>query len=129
MPELSDLTLYVAVFVFVIALIGVLAWVLRSLFGGSGSSVSGLLRRSDRRLGVVEAASVDGRRKLVLIRRDSTEHLILTGGPIDLVIETGIRRPVEHAAERPVEVRRDERGGITFARDEQRQNKEAYGDD
>jgi formyltetrahydrofolate deformylase len=29
---------------------------------------------------------VDGRRRLVLIRRDDVEHLIMTGGPVDVVI-------------------------------------------
>jgi hypothetical protein len=27
---------------------------------------------------------------LVLVRRDNVEHLIMTGGPVDVVIETGI---------------------------------------
>jgi len=50
------------------------------LFGG----------RSERRLQVVEQSNVDGKRKLLLIRRDGVEHLIMTGGPVDLVIETNI---------------------------------------
>lgn len=45
------------------------------------------------RLGVSEHIMVDSRRKLLLIRRDDVEHLVLTGGPVDLVIETGIRPP------------------------------------
>lgn len=45
------------------------------------------------RLGVSEQVMVDGRRKLVLVRRDDVEHLILTGGPVDVVIETGIAAP------------------------------------
>ena len=45
------------------------------------------------RLGVIEQASVDARRRLVLIRRDGVEHLIMTGGPVDVVIETGIQSP------------------------------------
>lgn len=49
--------------------------------------------RPEPRLGVIEQASVDARRKLVLIRRDSIEHLIMTGGPVDVVIETGIQAP------------------------------------
>jgi len=44
----------------------------------------------EKRLGVLDQASVDGRRKLVLIKRDNVEHLIMTGGPVDVVIETGI---------------------------------------
>jgi hypothetical protein len=50
-------------------------------------------QRGVPRLSVVEQASMDGRRKLVLIRRDDVEHLIMTGGPIDMVIETGIAAP------------------------------------
>ena len=46
--------------------------------------------RPEPRLGVMEQASVDNKRKLVLIRRDDVEHLIMTGGPVDVVIETGI---------------------------------------
>lgn len=45
------------------------------------------------RLGVSEQVMVDSRRKLVLVRRDDVEHLILTGGPVDVVIETGIAPP------------------------------------
>lgn len=48
-------------------------------------------RKPGRRLDVLEQASIDGRRRLVLIRRDDVEHLIMTGGPVDVVIETGIR--------------------------------------
>ncbi len=56
--------------------------------GGSRSRLfSG---RADKRLGVVEQESIDGRRRLVLIRRDNVEHLIMTGGPVDVVIETGV---------------------------------------
>lgn len=47
-------------------------------------------QKPDRRLDVIEQANLDGRRKLVLIRRDNTEHLVMTGGPVDVLIETGI---------------------------------------
>jgi hypothetical protein len=43
-----------------------------------------------RRLAFIERAYLDGGRKLLLVRRDNVEHLILIGGPIDLVVETGI---------------------------------------
>ena len=46
--------------------------------------------KPEKRLMVVEHASVDGRRRLILIKRDNVEHLIMTGGPVDVVIETGI---------------------------------------
>ena len=65
------------------------------LFGGGG--LFGAPR--EKRLDVVEHASLDGRRRLVLIRRDNIEHLIMTGGPVDVVIETNIGAP--RASERP----------------------------
>lgn len=46
--------------------------------------------KPERRLAVMEQASVDNRRRLILVRRDNVEHLIMTGGPVDVVIETGI---------------------------------------
>jgi hypothetical protein len=46
--------------------------------------------KPEKRLDVIDSANVDGRRRLVLIRRDDVEHLIMTGGPVDVVIETGI---------------------------------------
>ena len=46
------------------------------------------------RLAVIDAATVDGRRRLVLIRRDNVEHLLMIGGPTDLVVEPNIVRAV-----------------------------------
>ena len=46
------------------------------------------------RLAVIDAAAVDGRRRLVLIRRDNVEHLVMIGGPTDVVIEPNIVRAV-----------------------------------
>ncbi len=75
--------------------------------GESGTpNLSGWLFRPkpEPRLGVIEQASVDARRRLVLIRRDGVEHLIMTGGPVDVVIETGIHAsPGEQAARAPAE--------------------------
>jgi hypothetical protein len=42
------------------------------------------------RLMVTDAAPVDSHRRLVLVRRDDVEHLIMIGGPTDIVIESGI---------------------------------------
>jgi flagellar protein FliO/FliZ len=54
--------------------------------------------RPEPRLAIMEQASVDRMRRLVLIRRDDVEHLIMTGGPVDVVIETGIAAPPETTA-------------------------------
>lgn len=65
--------------------------------------------RPEPRLAVMEQASVDSRRKLVLVRRDDVEHLIMTGGPVDVVIETGIAAPPREIVARDREDMRAER--------------------
>lgn len=47
-------------------------------------------RSRQPRLAVMDAANIDTRRKLILVRRDNVEHLILIGGTSDLVVEQGI---------------------------------------
>ena len=47
--------------------------------------------RAGRRLSVVEVLMLDTRRRLVLVRRDDVEHLILLGATTETVIERGIR--------------------------------------
>ena len=80
--------LLLIVFVAAAIIAGALIW--RSYLD-SGAPGSKIFRpKSEKRLEVVDQATVDGRRRLVLIRRDDTEHLIMTGGPVDVVIETGI---------------------------------------
>ena len=59
--------------------------------------------RPEPRLGVSEQANIDGRRKLLLVRRDDVEHLLLIGGPVDIVVEEKIRAPVAAAAKAPPE--------------------------
>src|SRR5262249_46846828 len=41
---------------------------------------------------VIDQATVDSRRRLVLIRRDNVEHLLIIGGPSDVVVEQNILR-------------------------------------
>jgi hypothetical protein len=76
-------------FLIVLALIGLTAWLVRR-FGAN--RLGGATRGRQPRLAVIDAASVDGRRRLVLIRRDNTEHLLMIGGPTDVVIEPNIVR-------------------------------------
>lgn len=70
-----------------LVLVGVL-WIIRSRTGPSPFVRGGKNRQP--RLQVLDAAAVDARRRLVLIRRDGVEHLIMIGGPTDVVIESGI---------------------------------------
>ena len=64
---------------------------------GAGNSLFG--PKPVKRLDIVEQSPLDARRRLVLIRRDNVEHLIMTGGPVDVIIETGIAPKNKPAAE------------------------------
>lgn len=46
--------------------------------------------RRGMRLGVTEYYELDKTRRLILLRRDNVEHLVLIGGAQDFVIESGI---------------------------------------
>lgn len=74
----------------VLALIGAVAYLVRR-FAGRGLG-SGNNRGRMPRLAVIDAAAVDGRRRLVLVRRDNVEHLLMIGGPSDIVVEPNIVR-------------------------------------
>lgn len=90
-----DLSTY---FQFAMALTLVLALFLLLAIGLKriGTQGLGVLRgKGPRRLGIVEVQPVDTRRRLVLVRRDGVEHLILLGIEGDLVVETGIPAPPE----------------------------------
>jgi flagellar protein FliO/FliZ len=98
MPQ--PLTFFLA-FVAVLALIGVAAWLVRRFAGNRlGANTN---RGRMPRLAVIDAAAVDGRRRLVLVRRDNIEHLLMIGGPSDIVVEANIVRatPGREQAPRP----------------------------
>ena len=85
-------------FLIVLALIVLTFWAIRR-FGGIGLG-TGVARGRQPRLAVIDAAAVDGRRRLVLIRRDNVEHLLMIGGPSDIVVEQNIVRAVPAASSR-----------------------------
>src|SRR3989337_2028601 len=86
---MQALTFFFA-FVAVLALIGLAAWLVRRFAGNRlGANTNGGRRP---RLAVICAAAVDGRRRLVLVRRDNIEHLLMLGGPTDIVVEPNIVR-------------------------------------
>jgi flagellar protein FliO/FliZ len=84
---MSDSVIYIVTIMLLIGLAGLAFWIARQSLGLGGMT---LFQGKPKRTGVVEATSLDGRRRLVLVRRDNVEHLIMTGGPVDVVIETGI---------------------------------------
>lgn len=79
----------------VLALIGLFALLLRRYGPAAGLAVR---RKGDKRLGVVEVMALDARRRLVLVRRDGVEHLLLLGVGEDRVVETGIMPPGDFRA-------------------------------
>ena len=81
---MQALTFFFA-FVAVLVLIGAVAWLVRR-FAGNRLGGHGNRGRMPR-LAVIDAAAVDGRRRLVLVRRDNVEHLLMIGGPSDIVVE------------------------------------------
>ena len=87
--NMQALTFFFA-FVAVLALIGAAAWLVRR-FAGSRLGANTNRGRMPR-LAVIDAAAVDGRRRLVLVRRDNIEHLLMIGGPTDIVVEPNIVR-------------------------------------
>src|SRR3981189_2350771 len=77
-------------FIAVLAMIGVAAWLVRRFATNRlGANTN---RGRMPRLAVIDAAAVDGRRRLVLVRRDNVEHLLMIGGPTDIVVEPNIVR-------------------------------------
>jgi hypothetical protein len=94
-------------FLIVLALIGLTAWLVRR-FGASRLGTTA--RGRQPRLAVIDAATVDGRRRLVLIRRDNIEHLLMIGGPTDLVVEPNIVRAMGREVREPARVSPAETG-------------------
>lgn len=71
-----------------------------------GTFVSGGRNRKTR-LAVMDATAVDSHRRLVLVRRDDIEHLLLIGGPTDVVVERDIRLGQQRRMAQPNEPTRE----------------------
>lgn len=80
------LTLFMIVVGLAIALV-LLFWIFRKI-AGTGGIGSG--RNKQPRLAILDATHVDGKRRLVLVRRDDVEHLVMIGGASDVLIEGNI---------------------------------------
>ena len=100
--EMPFVVKFFLAFLLVLGLIGVGAWGLRRFTSGRLGNAS--TRGRQPRLGVIDYASVDARRRLILVRRDNVEHLLMIGGPTDVVVEANIVRAV--AAPRDVALAR-----------------------
>ena len=85
-------------FLIVLGLMGAAAWAVRQ-FGSA--RLSGAVRGRQPQLAVIEYATVDARRRLLLVRRDNVEHLMMIGGPTDVVVEANIVRAAPAAVREP----------------------------
>ncbi len=101
--EYSDYFRFVAALILVLGLIGGLGVILRRYGGviGGGALASRHANRSRRRLSVEEVLPLDGRRRLILVRRDDREHLLLLGPDGDRVVEDGINVSSDDAQDIP----------------------------
>jgi len=84
----------------IVASLSVLALLLIVMFTWRAVSPR-MAGRRGQRLGISEYYEIDKSRRLVLVRRDNVEHLILIGGAHDLVIEQAITPAAIAAAYTP----------------------------
>lgn len=86
--EVWEILRFVLALGFVLGLVALCSWLARYM--GLAPRLSG--NKGSGRLEIVEIKPLDAKRKLVLVRRDDVEHLLLLNGERDLLIEQGIRR-------------------------------------
>jgi hypothetical protein len=96
MQQLKDLVpiQYLIVAAAVLSVLFIVTLAFRALAGRNSGAESS-------RLAISEYLEVDKHRRLVLLRRDDVEHLVLIGGGQDLVVEAAIRTGVERREEVP----------------------------
>jgi|SRR5580704_9073052 flagellar protein FliO/FliZ len=86
--DVIDLARYLGALLLVLALVGLAALAARRY--GLAGIVQGTVQR---RLSIVETMMIGPRQKLMLVRRDGIEHLVLVGPQGANVIEAGIPAP------------------------------------
>ena len=91
--DFIDILRFLAALFFVLGLIGGLAWAVRHF---KLDERFANLAPSTRRLKIIESLPIDPRRRLVIIRRDDVEHLIVLGQTSETVVESNITPPVEN---------------------------------
>jgi len=93
LDKLSDnkILMYSAGAVALIAALLLIVVIIRLLYK-RGLNMPGGGRARQPRLGIVDAFDLDRQRQLVLVRRDNVEHLVMIGGPNDVLIESQIIR-------------------------------------
>jgi hypothetical protein len=87
-PEFATAVIWTLAALILLVIVLVVVRLIRSMT--FGTFVAGGRNRKTR-LAVMDATAVDSHRRLVLVRRDDIEHLLLIGGPTDVVVEREIR--------------------------------------
>jgi flagellar protein FliO/FliZ len=101
---MPDMVKFIIVFLVILGILVPLLLLWRRFSGPFGSS-----GQRGRRLAVIDTAAVDARRRLILIKRDNVEHLLMIGGPTDIVVEPNIvRTPAAARDPRPIPDARSE---------------------
>jgi len=77
---------FISSLVLVLGMIFAITWGLRR-WGGKFMAARPVGGKAGRRLALVDALQLDPKRRLVLVRRDDREHLLLLGGESDVVVE------------------------------------------
>jgi flagellar protein FliO/FliZ len=87
--------------VLLVVVLALAVWLVRTLRPSLNLGGSHARAGRPQRLAITDAFSMDREgRKLVIVRRDNTEHLLLIGGPNDLLVEANIVRNERAARER-----------------------------
>lgn len=84
--EIWEILRFVLALGFVLGLVALCSWLAKHM--GLAPRLGG--NKGSDRLEIVEMKPLDAKRKLVLVRRDDIEHLLLLNGERDLLIERGI---------------------------------------
>jgi flagellar protein FliO/FliZ len=85
--NLVEYAQYVLSLLFVLGLIGAAAFAARR-FGLAQTTTPAA---GQRRLSIIESLALDGKRRLLLVRRDDVEHLVILGPATEAVVERTIR--------------------------------------
>ena len=80
---------FAAALIFVLALIGAAAFALRAF----GFMTPGNRNKAERRMTIVETLMLDPRRRLMIVRRDNVEHLLLLGMSGETIVERAVKLP------------------------------------
>lgn len=78
----------------VLALLGALTWALKKY--GKQLGLPMAMKQGKSRTQLLDVTALDARHRLVLVRRDDVEHLLLLGGASPVVVETGIPHKGSH---------------------------------